>query len=196
MTTPTMQIKQELDRTLERIRSDRDLSEEAKRRRIAEAYQDAEGRYRKAIEGQERGAAERLARAEREAFSIRYPMAASDAEKAQVRASFRGAYNDVYYATSFIDDPEERARELARMLQRAELSGDPELADAVYHVAAERGVGGVVESYLAGRPEQRKRHEELASAREEAASVENDLLGAKMFPIRTPAEYVNYRPAG
>jgi hypothetical protein len=192
MATPTMQIKQELDR----IRSDRDLSEEAKRRRIAEAYQDTEGRYREAIESQERAAAERVSKAEKEAMSIRYPMAASDAEKAAIRASLRGAYNDAYYATSFIDDPEERAQELARMLQRAELSGDPELADAVYHVATERGADSVVESYLTTRPEQRKRHEALQAAREEAASVENDLLGAKMFPIRTPAEYVNYRPAG
>lgn len=196
MTTPTLQIKQELDRKLGQIRSNGDLSEEAKRRYMREAYEDAEGRYQKAVEDQEQGVAERLGRAEKEAMQIRYPVAASDAEKASIRASFRGAYNDVYHATSFLDSPEERERELTRMLRRAELSGDPELADAVYHAAQERNVAPVVDSYLATRPEQRRRHEELISAREAAAGVENELLGAKMFPIKAPPELAAGRPVG
>ena len=43
--SPTLQIKQELDRKLEQIRSNGDLSAEAKRRYIAEAYQKAQADY-------------------------------------------------------------------------------------------------------------------------------------------------------
>jgi hypothetical protein len=188
MPTLTMEIKRELDRKLEQIRSNRDLTDEAKRRLIAEAWENLSTRYTEAIESAERKALEKVSKAEREVMRIRYPAIASDSEKASVRASYRGAYDTTYYAVSFIDDPEQREWELARMLSRADLTGDPELADAIFHIALENDASSVVESYLSTRPEQRKRLDALSAAREEAAAVEQELSGAKMFPLRKPPE--------
>jgi hypothetical protein len=193
--SPTLQIKRDLDNKLEQIRSDRDLSAEAKSRYIAEAYEDASRRYTEAIESAERAATEKVSKAEREVMQIRYPLAASDAEKASVRASYRGAYDMAYYSATLEENQELVERELVRLLERAERSGDPELADAVFHVALERGVESVTESYLATRPEQRRRVEALQAANEEAASVEQELSGAKMYPLRRPPELNTRAPA-
>jgi len=70
MTTSTLQIQQDLDRTLEGIRSNRGLSEEAKRRYITEAYEKAQADYRAAVETQEQEIQERSQKAEKALFEI------------------------------------------------------------------------------------------------------------------------------
>ena len=139
MTTPTTQIRQDFDRELEKIRGYADLTEDAKRRRIAEAYKKAEAEHREAVEAQEREVRERVEKAEKAVFATPYPYGASDAEKAQIRAAHRAAYNDVYAAVASSEDPSYTDTELERLLERAERTQDPELAAAVYHVATERG---------------------------------------------------------
>jgi hypothetical protein len=52
---------------------------------------------------------------------------------------------------------------------RAERTGDVELADAVYHVATERGERSVADAYLERRPNQKRRWEEFVTASQEAA---------------------------
>lgn len=190
--TPTIKIKQELDRKLEQIRSHPDLSPEAKRRYIAEAYEKAQEEYRQAIEDQEREIAERVAKAEKALFAPSYPFTASDEEKANIRAARRAAYNDVYYSVAFSESPQETDEELERLLVRAERTDDPELATAVYHVATEKGSRRVADAYLEKRPKEKKRWDEYAAARSEAESVDRALGHAMGFKLVKPPELNAY----
>ena len=131
-TTPTIQIKRDLDRKLEQVRSNQDLSDEAKRRYIAEAYEKAEAAYREVIEAQEREIQERVEKTEKDVFALSYPSTALEEDKAQIRAAHRAAYNDVYRAVASSNGPQETDTELERLLERAERTQDPELATAVY----------------------------------------------------------------
>ncbi len=195
MTTPTIEIKQNLDRELEQIRGYADLTPEAKHRRIAEAYEKAQADYREAIETQEREIRERVEKAERAVFALSYPFTASDEEKAQIRAAHRAAYNDVYYSVAFSESPQETDEELERLLTRAERTGDPELARAVYHVATEKGSRKVADSYLSSRPAERKRWEEYAAARQEAEDTTRVIGQAMGFGLLKPPELQSGYPA-
>lgn len=185
-----MQIKRDLDGKLEQIRNHPDYSPEAERRYIAEAFEEAQADYREAIETQEREIQERVGKAERALFETPYPYAASDVEKAQMRALRRAAYNDVYYSTHDFggEDPGYTERELERLLERAERTQDPELANAVYHVATEKGERSVADRYLEGRPKARERWEEYVAARTEAESPERKLGHAMGFGLMRPPE--------
>jgi len=187
MTTPTLQIKQELDRKLEAIRSNGDLSEDAKRRYIAQAWERAQADYRESMETEERRIQERKDKAEKALFEIPYPYAADEREKAQIRAVRRSAYDSVYNSLYFLD-PEEAREELERLLTRAERTQDPELADAVYHVATERGERTVADAYLEKRPKAQKRWEEFVAASQEANSVDRKLGNAMGFGLMKPPE--------
>jgi hypothetical protein len=189
MNTQTIRIKQELDQELAKIRGYADLTDEAKRRRIAEAYEDASQRYRQAIAHQERGEAEKLARLEKRVMGIRYPGAILDGEKELVHMSYRDAYDRAERAVSRSEAGDEH---LAALLERAERSGDPVLADAVYHVATERGLRGVADSYLASRPEQQKAWEKYTAARGEADDVGRQVGHALSFGLMRPPELDAY----
>jgi hypothetical protein len=169
--SPT-EIKRRLDTEVEKIRGYADLTDEAKRRRIAEAYEKAEAEHREAVEAQERQVRERVEKAEKTVFATPYPYGASVVEQAQIRAARRAAYNDVYSAIAFSEDPGYTDTELERLLERAERTQDPELAAAVYHVATERGARKVADSYLEKRPAEKRRWEEYVTARQEADSLE------------------------
>lgn len=186
--TPTMEIKQGLDPKLEQNRNHPDYSQDAKRRFIGEAYEKAQAEYREVIETQEREIQERVGKAERAVFEHRYPYGISDAEKAQLRAARRGAHDSVYGSVSSVQGPGRAQEELTRLLDRAERSGDPELADAVYHVATERGERTVAGSYLQTRPGERKRWEGCVAARKEADSLERKLGHAMGFGLMKPPE--------
>lgn len=99
-----------------------------------------------------------------------YPYAADDLENAQIRALRRSAYDDVYNSL-YLLEPEEARQELERLLTRAERTQDPELADAVYHVATERGEGTVADAYLQKRPKANQRWEKFLAARRPTASI-------------------------
>lgn len=178
--------RQDFGRKIAEIRSNPDLSEQARRRMLQEVYDAAARRHRELVEEEEARTAEKLTRLERDVMGIRYPLGTSDAEKETIRMSYRDAYDRAYYAG--FDDPAEQQEELATLLERAERSGDRQLADAVYHVATERGVRKVADSYLSGRPEEAKRWEAYTTARIEAESDENLLFGARASGPARPAE--------
>lgn len=186
MTTQIDENRQEFERKVAQIRGYADLTDEAKRRRIADAYEEAAGRHRELVEGRDRKAAERLGRLERAVMGIRYPMHASDGDKELARMSYRDAYDRAERAASEAvreRDPEK----LATLLERAERSGDPHLADAVYHVSTERGLRGVADSYLEKRPAERKRWEEYAEVRGEAdagSPLDRFLVGGDHGPMK------------
>jgi len=55
------------------------------------------------------------------------------------------------------------------MYPRAERTRDPELADAFYHVATERGIRKVAEAYLEKRPQAKGRWEEFVTTSQDVA---------------------------
>jgi hypothetical protein len=56
-------------------------------------------------------------------------------------------------------------------------SGDTQQADAVYHLAVERGLFSVADTYRVTRSRAKKRWEKYAAARQEAESLESRLFG-------------------
>jgi hypothetical protein len=185
MTDPIEKNRQDLDRKLASIRSNADLNEQAKRRMIQEAYEEARRRHQQLADERRAQAADRINRLERDVMRVRYPLGASDVEKETIRMSYRDAYDRAYYA-SLSEEPGELEQELSRLLERAERSGDPQLADAVYHVATERGLRGVADDYLGSRPEARQRWEAYTQARLEEESMHNRMFGD--VPPDEPAE--------
>jgi len=169
MATDPVEILNRRNSEVAKIRGYADLTEEAKDRRIAEVSERAQAQYAEAREADERERAERVEKAEKALFETPYPYAASDVEQAQIRALRRGAYDGVYNSIAFSEDPEYAAEELDRLLTRAERTGDPELADAVYHVATERGVRKVADAYLEKRPQAKRRWEEFVAASQEVS---------------------------
>ena len=151
MATDPTEILNRRNAEVAKIRGYADLTEEAKERRIAEVNERAQAEYAEAREADERERAERAEKAEKALFETPYPYAASDVEMAQIRALRRGAYESVY-GSLYLLEPEEAREELDRLLTRAERTQDPELADAVYHVATERGERSVADAYLETRP--------------------------------------------
>lgn len=191
MATPTIEISRRLDAEVEQIRGYADLTEEAKQRRIAEAREKAQAEYQEAIEAEERQIQERAGRAEKALFQSSYPYGASEVEEAQLRALRRSAYDAVHDRTTpgfESGDPKgvRYAREeLERLLQRAERTGDPELAAAVYHVATERGERSVADAYLETRPNEKRRWEEYVAAMTETQSLDRIFgraITAKLSP--------------
>ncbi len=184
-----LEIRRILDTEVEKIRGYADLTDEAKRRRIAEAYEKAAAEHQAAVEAQERDIKERVEKAEKAVFATPYPYGASAVEEAQIRAARRAAYDAVYSVIAFSEDPGYTDGELERLLERAERTQDPELAAGVYHVATERGARKVADSYLEKRPAERRRWEEYVEARTEADSLERVFERAMMSgALQKPAE--------
>jgi hypothetical protein len=120
-------------------------------------------------------------------FEIPYPFAADDLAKAQIRAARRSAYDGVH-GSLYLLEPEEAREEFDRLPARAERTQDPELADAVSHVATERGERSVADAYLQKRPKAQERWEEFTSASQEANSVDRKLEGAMAYGLMRPPE--------
>jgi len=155
--TDPVEILNRRNTEVAQIRGYVDLTDEARRRRIAEVNERARAEYAEAREAREREIRERAEKAEEALFEIPYPYGASDLEQAQIRALRRGAYESVYNSIASDPDLEHVNEELDRLLTRAERTGDPELADAVYHIATERGVRRVADAYLEKRPQAKRR---------------------------------------
>ncbi len=180
MTTPTMKNKQDFDRKLAQIRSNTDLNDQAKHRMLQEAYDEAARKHQELIAKEEGGTAEKLARLEKSVFGLSYPVdVVSGLDKERIRQSYR----DASFRISGT-----KPEELERVLERAERTGDKQLAKAVYHEATERGIRHVADSYLKDRTEERKQWEEYTAARREAESVEKLLFGARAYGPTKPPE--------
>jgi len=184
MTTPTIKNRQDFDRKLAQIRSNPDLNDQAKRRMLQEAYDEAARKHRELIEKDQSGTSEKLARLEKGVFGLSYPTdAISGVDKERIRQSYR----DASFRISGM-----KPEELERILERADRTGDRQLAKAVYHEATERGVRGVADAYLKDRTQERSRWEEYTAARVEAESVESLLFGANAYGPTKPPELDGY----
>ena len=175
------EILNERNAEVARIRGYRDLTEEAKERRIAEVNERARAEHRQAVEDEERRRVERLERTKRAVFRVPVSATATDAEEAQIHTAYRFAYNDVYSSTRGLTSPEEAQEELERHLHQAERSGDTLLARAAYHRAIDLGIQSVVDSYLSLRPAEERAWNSYTEAHQEAqaaSGIEASLEGA------------------
>ncbi|MDQ3317099.1 MAG: hypothetical protein M3522_07170 [Actinomycetota bacterium] len=93
----------------------------------------------------------------------------TDAEAAQIHASYRAAYNDVYSSTASAESPGQAQEELQRHLQQAERTGDKLLAAAAYHRGIDLEAQEVVDYYLAARPQEARSWESYTNAHREIA---------------------------
>jgi hypothetical protein len=168
MTTDPVEILNRRNAEVAKIRGYVDLTDEAKAKRIAEVSERAQVEYTEAREAIERERAERLQRTKRAVFRVPVSATATDAEEAQIHAAFRAAYCDVYSSTVSPESPEQAEEDLQQILERAERTGDKLLARAAYHRAIDLGVQGVVDNYLASRPQEKKAWESYTEAYQEA----------------------------
>ena len=153
MTTDPVAILNRRNAEVAQIRGYVDLTEEAKNKRIAEVNEKAQAEYAAAREAAERERTERLERTKRAVFRVPVSATATDTEEAQIHAAFRSAFGEVFSSTS-TESPGEAEEELGRILQQAERMGDKLLARAAYHRAIDLGVQGIVDAYLASRPQE------------------------------------------
>ncbi len=168
MATDPVEILRQRNAEVAQIRGYVDLTDEAKNRRIADVNERARAAYAEARETNEREAAERLERSQRTVFRVPVSATATDAEEAQIHAAYRAAYNDVYSSTLSPESPEQAQEELERLLHQAERTGDKLLARAAFHRAVDLGVQGVVDTYLASRPQENRAWESYTAAYQEA----------------------------
>jgi len=183
MARDPIEILNQRDAEVAKIRGFVDLTEEAKERRIAEVKERAQAEHRQAVEDQKRERAERLERSKKAVFRVPIPAIATEAEAAQIRTAYRAARSEIEYAIApaLGSDPSYVTSELERFLEQAELTGDPELARAAYHLAINHGVQSVVNGYLASRPAEERawnRYTEAVQEEQAASSIEGLLGGA------------------
>jgi hypothetical protein len=119
------------------------------------------------------------------AFSISYAERASTSEKALIALSYRDARDARYRAERAAADRENQGA-LKDLLDRAEKTGDAQLAEAAYHVATLRGARRVTDAYLADRPTARRRWDSYVEARQEADPRNVGVLASAVWPQRPP----------
>jgi hypothetical protein len=163
------------DEKIARIRSNPDLSEHAKRRMIGETHREAVAEHARLTQEAREAREEAVRSAERKVLGISYPERASAHEKALIALSYRDARDRAERAAADTDNPDA----LAEIMERAETSGDAQLAEAAYHVATLRGARAIADAYLADRPAARGRWEAYVEARQEDDPLRvNALAGA------------------
>ena len=121
-----------------------------------------------AHEAAARERSERLERSKRNVFRAPVPATATDAQAAQIYASYRAAFNDAYSAARGAESPAQAQEELERVLEQAERTGDGLLAHAAYHRGVDLGIQGIVDAYLAPRPAESRAWDAYTTAHREA----------------------------
>jgi hypothetical protein len=164
MATDPVEILNQRNAEVAQIRGYVDLTEEAKERRIAEVNERAQAQYTEAREAAERERTERLQRTKKAVFRVPVGNVPSDAEAAQIHAAFRGAFSEVLSATASPESPHQAQEKLEEIMDQAERTGDTLLARAAYHRAIDLGIQGIVDAYLATRPQEERAWEAYTTA--------------------------------
>ena len=174
MTTDPVEILNQRNAEVAKIRGYADLTEEAKQSRIADVSERARAEYEETRETQKRDREQRLEQSKGAVFRIPIPLGTSEGEAAQIRGSYRSARSDIEsaIAPSVGEDQDYTQRELERFLEQAELTGDSELARAAYHVAIRYGIQSVVDAYLQKRPAESKAWQRYTEAAQEAQEAQ------------------------
>ena len=173
------QNREKLTRELAEIRADGDLTREAKARRMRPIYEAAKSAERRLREEKRSGLVEKTRAAERKAFA---PPALSGADPALLQMNYRAALDSVEGITD--------AGELARKLERANMTGDKTLARAVAWRANDYGADQVVRTYLDSDEGAREDWTEWADAHTdmEQAQTMGSSFSSGVPPIEEPDE--------
>jgi|SRR5215217_110420 len=162
-------IVKDRDSEIESIRAKAEWTEEAKQGRIAAVREVAREEVLAVREEEKQQRETNLLNTKRAVYEVPAGQFSSDAEKAQILLGYRAARNDVRAATE-ASTPEEFFQvgdKLADLLDQAELTGDSQLARAVYHHSIEAGVDSVRDRYLDRRPQDRAKFEAFTKAQAE-----------------------------
>lgn len=144
---------------IKEIQSDRDLTAQAKAKRIAEIRQTANETL-KTLRGEyEKERSERASGLKRQLFGLSFKSTATDADRHLARMNYR----DAMFRTDSLKD----AREAERLFTRAQTAGDKELMKAIAAKAYETGWGNILDSYAGESPD-------IASGLEELVGTERD----------------------
>jgi hypothetical protein len=167
----------EHNRTVEYIRSNRNLTPEGQRKQIAANYL----QYKRQITALE--AEDKASRASK-ADSLRRSLFGLSGSDANATISYRDAQDRVAAI-----DSEEKALEL---LDRADLGNDEILTKAIVGRAAEAGWGNLVNTYTAKHPYYGSKLQELANLHHEETSIEGVMNHAMSYGLSTPAEIARH----
>jgi hypothetical protein len=174
MTDTRIQNMQRYEAEVERIRKNPDLHAGAKQRMVSELHDQAAAEHARLTREVREAREQALRSAEGRVFAISYPERATASEKAMIALSYRDARDRAERAAaSSVENPDA----LADLLDRAEKTGDAQLAEAVYHVATLRGARSVADTYLAERPKAQSRWESYVEARQEMEPLSEALVG-------------------
>ncbi len=176
-----MENQQRFDAKAKRIREDGDLSREAKRRLLGEAFAVARDTHERLVREHREQSEKKIADARKTVMGIKYPKMMLESDREIGRMSYRDAFDRAERAATKL---RKEPTAMTDLLERAEMSGDPLLANAVFHVAARRGLHDVAESYLRSRPSEAESWRKLADAKAESG-------GGRLYgwiPPRKPAE--------
>jgi hypothetical protein len=91
------------------------------------------------------------------------------AESSAIFFDYRAVRAEVKALTEdFSDGPHQVYENLKEMLEQAELTGDKQLARAVYHRAIDVGASEVIERFIASRPKDKAAYRNYVEATQEA----------------------------
>jgi hypothetical protein len=137
--TAITENRTKLNDRLAKLRSNRDLSEAARKRMADEAKQEAAAKHQELIAEHERAQKQRLESAERRVFSPSYPSGVvTDGQRQAFRGELRDASIRLFEVS---DDTLQRAKDRGRRTQ------DPVLQQAAYFEAVDRGAFSIAEEY-------------------------------------------------
>lgn len=162
------------DAKVKRIREDADLSRDAKRRYLGEAFAVARDEHERLVAEHREQSQKKINEARKSVMSIKCPKQMLEADQEIARMSNRDAYDRAEKAAKLL---RREPTGMTDLLERAELSGDGLLAQAIFHVATRKGLRGVNEAYLQTRPTDAAAWQKLADAQAEAGSADSQLYG-------------------
>ena len=127
--------KAAFDRKVADIRNHPDLSDEAKKRYLAEAYEEAKEKDDQIVAEGQKVEGEKIAKLEKEVFAVAIPLAATTGEKISTRQSYRDASFRVLDALDKVA-VRDRQRVLSDLTERTTRVGEDLLELACYHPEA------------------------------------------------------------
>ena len=136
--TDTATNARQHEEKIARIRSNRDLSDQAKQRMIREVHEDASREHNRLVTEAREAREEAVRSAESKVFAISYPERATASEKALIALSYRDARDRAERAAA----DRENQGALEDLWDRAEKTGDAQLAEAASTSPPSQGRGG------------------------------------------------------
>ncbi len=157
------EVRQGYERALDTLRADRDLTPEARAKRIAQAWQATSNEMARLRKQHAEAKVQRRQELEQNLFGPRYSYGATETDKVHLRADYRSALDRAEQAKG----PDEALD----LLNRAELTGDTTLARAVAAVAASRGYAKALNEYAARRPDVGETLDELSGLSDKRQAI-------------------------